>query len=315
MAQAGPPEQVGLFTDGGAPSAITRADADLRFLEAETAALPYHLVDSPRALVLGAGGGAEVLRALHLGAGSVDAGELNPDVLDVVRGVLGQEPGAQWDGERVRTHVADARSFAARSSEQWDLIQIALVDSFSAAAAGVHALDESLLYTVEAFETFLGRLAPGGLLAVTRWLRLPPRDALRLLWTARQALEARGVADAASHLVMIRGWKTTTLVVGARPFAPSQIEGLRAFVKDYAFDSGLASGARRGRRQPPQPAGRARVPIAAPWRCWAPIRRGTPPATSSRSGPRPTTGRSSSTRSSGRPCRSCWRCARRVGCR
>ena len=62
LAPAGPPAQLGLFSDGGAPSAITRADADLRYLEAETAALPYHLVERPRALVLGAGGGAEVLR-------------------------------------------------------------------------------------------------------------------------------------------------------------------------------------------------------------------------------------------------------------
>ena len=246
MAPAGPPEQIGLFTDGGAPSAITRADADLRYLEAETAALPYHLVDSPRVLVLGAGGGAEVLRALRHGARAVDAVELNPDVLDVVRGVLAGAPGGQWEDGDVRTHVADARSFTARAAEQWDLIQIALVDSFSAAAAGVHALDESLLYTVEAFETFLDRLAPGGVLAVTRWLKLPPRDSLRLLWTARRALEARGVADPASHLIMVRGWKTTTLVVGERPFALSQIDGLHTFADDYAFDlvwhPGIAEG-------------------------------------------------------------------------
>ena len=236
LAPAGPPEQIGLFTDGGAPSAITPADGDLRYLQAETAALPYHLVERPRVLVLGAGGGAEVLRALHHGAGAVDAVELNPDVLAVVREVLADAPGAAWEGANVRTHVADARSFAARSSDRWDLIQIALVVSFSAAAAGVHALDESLLYTVEAFETFLDRLAPDGVLAVTRWLKLPPRDALKLLWTARQALEARGVSDPASRLAMIRGWKTTTLVVGARPFGADAIDGLRAFATDYAFD-------------------------------------------------------------------------------
>ena len=236
MAPAGPPEQIGLFTDGGAPSAITRADADLRYLEAETAALPYHLVDRPRVLVLGAGGGAEVLRALRHGASAVDAVELNPDVLDIVRGVLAGAPGGQWEDGDVRTHVADARSFAARSSEQWGLIQIALVDSFSAAAAGVHALDESLLYTVEAFETFLDRLAPGGVLAVTRWLKLPPRDSLRLLWTARRALEARGVADPASWLIMIRGWKTTTLIIGNEPFSGPAMDRLRAFANDYAFD-------------------------------------------------------------------------------
>ena len=237
LAAAGPPEQIGLLTDGGAPNAITPADADLRYLEAETAALPYHMLGPPpRVLVLGTGGGAEVLRALHHGASGVDAVELNPDVLAIVREVLEGAPGAAWEGESVRSHVADARSFAARSSEEWDLIQIALVDSFSAAAAGVHALDESLLYTVEAFETFLDRLAPDGVLAVTRWLKLPPRDSLKLLWTARQALEARGVSDPASRLAMIRGWKTTTLVVGARPFGAGAIAGLRAFANDYAFD-------------------------------------------------------------------------------
>ena len=106
MAPAGPPEQIGLFTDGGAPSAITRADADLRYLEAETAALPYHLVEQPRVLVLGAGGGAEVLRALRHGAERGRCG--------------GTEPGRARYRARVCSHRRRAaRGKAARSAPTW----------------------------------------------------------------------------------------------------------------------------------------------------------------------------------------------------
>ena len=316
LAAAGPPAQIGLFTDGGAPTAITRADADLRYLEAETAALPYHLVERPRALVLGAGGGAEVLRALRHGARAVDAVELNPDVLAIVRGVLADEPGAAWEGGTVQTHVADGRSFAARSSSEWDLIQIALLDSFSAAAAGVHALDESLLYTVEAFGTFLDRLAPGGVLAVTRWLKLPPRDALKLLWTGRQALEARGVADPgreARHDPRLEDHDTGDRGTALRPARTSR--ACAPFADDYAFDlvwhPGLAAAdANRHNRlaAPEFHRGAAAILGPDPEGFAARYKFALRPAT-------PTTAPSSSTPSNGRPCPSFWRCGRRAACR
>ena len=81
-------------------------------------------------------------------------------------------------------HVAEARGFVTGREDKWDLIQIPLLDSFGAAAAGVHSLSESYLYTVEALREFLGHLRPGGLLAITRWLRVPPRDSLKLFATA-----------------------------------------------------------------------------------------------------------------------------------
>ena len=91
-------------------------------------------------------------------------------------------------------HVAEARAFVEASSARWDLIQVALLDSFTAAAAGVQALSESPLYTVEALDAYVGHLAPGGMLAITRWLRVPPRDSLKLFATAVVALERAGVA-------------------------------------------------------------------------------------------------------------------------
>ena len=296
MAPVGPPAQIGLFTDGGAPTAITRANADLRYLEAETAALPYHMLESPpRVLVLGAGGGAEVLRALHHGARAVDAVELNPDVLAIVREVLAGRPGAAWEGENVRMHVADARSFAARSSERWDLIQIALVDSFSAAAAGVHALDESLLYTVEALGTFLDRLAPDGVLAVTRWLKLPPRDALKLLWTARAALEERRRRRSripARHDSRLEDHDAGHRRPTVRPACNRRVTSV---LGRLCVRPGLAPGDRGGRRQPPQQARRAGIPSRRYRHSRPRPRRLRRPLQVRAPGPRPTTARSSST--------------------
>jgi len=47
--------------------------------------LPFHLLDRPATLVLGAGGGADVLQALYHRASHIDAVELNPQMVDLVR--------------------------------------------------------------------------------------------------------------------------------------------------------------------------------------------------------------------------------------
>ena len=83
-----PPEQLAVFTDGSGMTAITRFDGDLdrlRYLDEQTAALPYHLRARPRVLVLGAGGGADVLLARLFRAPSIDAVELDPRMVELVR--------------------------------------------------------------------------------------------------------------------------------------------------------------------------------------------------------------------------------------
>jgi len=89
---------------------------------------------------------------------------------------------------------------------------MALVDSFLPSAAGLHALRENYLYTIEAIGESLDRLEPRGMVAITRWLKNPPRDSLKLVATAVEALRLRGVDQVAEHLVLIRGWQTSTLI-------------------------------------------------------------------------------------------------------
>jgi hypothetical protein len=137
----------------------------------------------------------------------------------------------------VRVHIAEARGYVARDRGRFDLIEVALLDAFGASSAGLYALAESYLYTVEALDAYLDRLAPGGMLAVTRWINLPPRDVLKLFATAAVTLERRGVAEPGRQLALIRSWKTATLLVKNGAFTPAEIAALEEFCRARSFDT------------------------------------------------------------------------------
>ena len=234
-----PPEQLATFTDGDGMSVITRFNgnlAPLEYLDYVTSALPYHFLDQPSVLVLGAGGGADVLQALYQGASHIDAVELNRQVVELVNDEFADFSGALFADARVTLYISEARDFITDKAGQYDLVQLALLDSFSASSAGLYALSENYLYTVEALGEMLNSLRPGGILAITRWIKLPPRGGLKIFATAVTALERAGVADPGQQMVMIRGWNTSTLLLSNRVFSAGQIERLREFSSQRWFD-------------------------------------------------------------------------------
>jgi SAM-dependent methyltransferase len=235
-----PPDQLAVFTDGDGMSVITSFNGDpasLGYLGDVTAALPYRLLERPRVLVLGAGAGADVLLALHNGAAAVDAVELNPQMAALVREDFADYSGRLYDLERVSLRLAEARGFVTRDADRYDLIQVALLDSFAVSGSGVQALGESYLYTVEAMGQYLARLQPGGLLAITRWLNVPPRDGLKLAATSIEALRRAGVGDPGRRLAAIRNWNTLTLLVKNGEFGQAETAVLREFAHRRSFDT------------------------------------------------------------------------------
>jgi SAM-dependent methyltransferase len=232
------PEQLGLFTDADALSVINRNPRrePLAYLDQLTSALPYSLADLQRVLVLGAGGGSSVQQALNHRVPEIDAVEVNPQVIDLVRKHYNDWSGDLYDHAAVHVHSADARGFIKRSRQHYDLVQISLLDSFGASSTGLHALNESYLYTVEALQDYLDQLAPGGYLAISRWIKLPPRDTLKLVASAVQALKNRGSTAPGQQLALIRGWQTGTLLIKNTPFTAAEITALQRFCAARAFD-------------------------------------------------------------------------------
>jgi len=234
-----PPEQLGLFTDGDAMTAITRyrgVKAELAYLDDMTSALPYHLAAPNKVLVLGAGGGADVLQALYHETVQIDAIEINPQIIDLVRNRFAEFSGGLYDLAPVNVYVAEARGYLQRESRVYDLIQVPMLDSFASAAGGVHGLSENFLYTIEALQQALSRLQTNGYIALTRWIKLPPRDSLKLFATAVEALKRNGVMAPAQQLVLIRGLQTTTLLIKNGVVNTQDIDQIRAFCEARSFD-------------------------------------------------------------------------------
>ncbi|MGB5261868.1 MAG: SAM-dependent methyltransferase [Gammaproteobacteria bacterium] len=243
-----PPAQLGVFTDGDGLSAITRYNGDratLAYLDQLTSALPYHLRPVNRELILGAGGGTDVLQALYHESANIEAVELNPQFARLVTDEFADFAGHLYEQPGVTLHIGEARSFTAGSTGNYDLIQISLLDSFSASASGQYALSENHLYTTEALARFLDKLAPDGFLAITRWIQLPPRDTLKLFATAIAALQTNGSDDPGQQLILIRSWQTSTLLVKNGVVSARDIERVRAFCKARSFDMAFYPGITR----------------------------------------------------------------------
>jgi len=225
--------------DECAGTPITRFDGDaasLSFLEYDVTNFAYRYRKFPRVLIVGAGGGRDILAARHFGAERVTAVEINPAMVDIVDSVFGDFSGRPYALPGVQAVVDEARNYLARSRETWDLIQISLIDSWAASMAGAFALAENNLYTVEAFGIDLDRLAPDGVLAVSRWYNPDSAsETVRLVNLAAEALARREIRDPGRHIAVVNGHLVGTTLVSKRPFTEDELERIERAADDLEF--------------------------------------------------------------------------------
>lgn len=154
----------------------------------------------PSVLIIGSGGGGEVLEALHYGAEKITAVEINPIINDVITTRMRDYWGDLYQQPEVQVVTEEGRSFVRRSQEQYDAIISVHTISNAAVASGALSLAENYVLTREAFEDYLDHLKPDGVLYFTR----PEAQISRLFSTGREALAARGVTDFPSHFFAYR---------------------------------------------------------------------------------------------------------------
>ncbi len=234
-----PPEQIGIFTDADNMVVIDHNSGipDTQdYLDMLGSSLPYFLGNIEQVLILGAGGGNDVSQALRHHAQHIDAVELNPLIVRLLQQRYGDFSGHLYKRPEVELHIAEARGFTARSDKRYDLVHLAMLDAFGAASAGLYTLNENYLYTVEAFHDYFALLQDSGYLSISRWLRIPPRDALKLFATAVTMLREAGIEQPGQHLLLIHGWQTSTLLLKKTPLTQPEIAAARMFTEQRHFD-------------------------------------------------------------------------------
>ena len=199
-----------LYVDGSAGSYMFRFGGDVRklfFLRREAGFFPYYFGPRGNVLIVGPGGGQDLLYGLMTGWESIDAVEINPEIFSILRSYADYN-GHLLDREGVNVHVGDGRRFVEESNRSYDMIALPLVYAEAADLVG-YALQENYLFTVEAFSTYMDRLSPGGRLVV---LVHNHELMLRVVATLAHLWEQKGktAEEMLSHLVIINGTRSNS---------------------------------------------------------------------------------------------------------
>jgi spermidine synthase len=221
-------QQLYLNIDSGAATVITKFDGNLdsvEHLKYDVTSLAHYLRNPASVLVIGVGGGRDILTSLVFGQRHVTGVEINPDILKMLTRRFGEYAGSLQNNPAVTLVNDEARSYIARSPEKYGIIQASLIDTWAATSAGAYVLTENGLYTKEAWTTFLNHLTPDGILTMSRWyFETQPAETLRLTALATESLMDLGVADPRRNIIMVRNQGVATIMVSRQPFSQADID-------------------------------------------------------------------------------------------
>jgi len=239
--------QLHLTIDAGAETILTGFDGDLSqvdYLLFDVTNLAYLLSPQGTVLIVGSGGGRDILSALAFGQSRIVGVELNKGILDLTTGPFGDFTGHLEQDSRVTLIHGEARSYVSRSPDRFDTIQISLIDTWAAMSSGAYVLTENSLYTVQAFQSFIDHLTDDGVLTISRWYEeRSPIELHRLTALAASSLLSRGVEDPRGHLLVYANVPPgkpvgiATLLLSPSPFSRQNLDRIATEADRLRFEA------------------------------------------------------------------------------
>jgi len=245
--------QLYLDIDGSASTSLPFYDgnpATAKYLEFDPVNVAHFLRPQAKTLIIGIGGGRDVLSSLVMGDKSIVGVEINPNIVDADENKFGDFTGHLTADPRVKIVTDEARSYITHSPDHYDVILASVVDTWAASASGAYSMSENSLYTTDAWATLLKHLNKNGILTMCRFYDITgPSEFYRLTALAADALKKVGVADPRSHIAVVRlimpqdaTYETAgigAIIVGESPLSEKDVATARQVCRQKNFELAL----------------------------------------------------------------------------
>ncbi len=196
----------------------------------------YSLIEKPEVLIIGLGAAKEIWEGLGLGASAITAVEFNPAILELVRTVYADTLGRPAERPEATVIHAEGRSYVHSCADQsFDMVYMNGVDTFAALSSGAYTMAENYLYTAEAFREYFRVLRPDGILSVSQVAFRVPREMMRLVVTAADALREHGVSEPWRHLIVLEEYGWGTVIARKSPFTRRDVQVIERLARNTPY--------------------------------------------------------------------------------
>lgn len=236
------PDEMIFFVDGTAGTAMYRFNGDLSWLDKPkftdfSGYFPFELLsekEKEKVLIIGPGGGRDVLIALLGRAKEITAVEVNKDLVDLMKEYSNFNGGIYKGFPGIRIIVEEGRNFIRSTKEKYDIIMLTIPVTKTSRSPEGFALTENFLFTVESINDYLDRLKTNGRLIVVAHGDM---EIFRLISTSLEALSQKGVsaASAMKHLYTVGPKLFPVFVLKNSPLTPEEAERVHLSMHRHGY--------------------------------------------------------------------------------
>ncbi len=235
-----------LFIDGAAGSQMYKFNGNIarhdtllnKILLHHSTAIPFLFLtkeESENMLVIGPGGGGEILTGILGGVQKITGVEVNPDFVEIVKKYSDFNGGIYTNFPSVKIEVAEGRHFIKSTRQHYNIIVLALPSTKQLQNIDGLASNENFLLTVEAIKDYLNNLTQNGQLIFTlhnRW------ELVRLIITTLYAFKENGIdnSDVPNHFIILGSDYAPTIVIKKSAYTVDEIKAIEKVAKSLPAD-------------------------------------------------------------------------------